>query len=265
MDRAAVLAAHDEQVRRDLTAPPGYAVEDLGAVVRRTAPAGSGGSFIEWSAVDEATADAEIARQVAWFRDRGQAFEWKTYGRDAPGDLGARLVDAGFVAGGPEAFVVGAVPDVVAATDGHDVVDGVEIRPALRDDLAGMGVLSTAVWGDPATGMFSALLDEREHDPAGLELLLAIEDGVVLCHGWVRLPRAEFASLWGGTTHPDHRGRGIYRALVRRRALMAAERGHRWLQVDCTDDSRPILERLGMVAIDTTTPYRWRPAAHQGR
>mgnify|MGYP003439031175 CR=1 FL=1 len=39
------------------------------------------------------------------------------------------------------------------------------------------------------------------------------------------------------------------------RAALAAARGYRYLQVDASDDSRPILERLGFVALGTTTPF----------
>ncbi|MFC7467169.1 hypothetical protein ACFQVA_05440 [Actinomadura keratinilytica] len=38
-------------------------------------------------------------------------------------------------------------------------------------------------------------------------------------------------------------------------------RGVRWVQVDATDRSRPILERLGFRTLTTTTPYVWTPAA----
>ena len=58
---------------------------------------------------------------------------------------------------------------------------------------------------------------------------------------------------------PAWRGRGIYRALVARRAQLAAERGRRYIEVDASDDSRPILERLGFVPVTTTTPYIWSP------
>jgi hypothetical protein len=33
----------------------------------------------------------------------------------------------------------------------------------------------------------------------------------------------------------------------------------RFLQVDASDNSRPILQRLGFVALTTTTPYVWSP------
>lgn len=260
MDLDVVLAEHDRQVRRDLSVPPGFLAEDLGPVVRVTAPAGSDNSFVEWSDLDESTADAAIAAQVAYFAARGQAFEWKTYGRDRPADIGARLGAAGLVPDDPEAFVVGELADVLAATAGHDDVGDIEIRPATRDDLPGMAALSAAVWGRDATGSLTELFDEQDQDPPRLLILVATTGAATVSNGWLRLPPdAPFASLWGGSTLPAWRGRGIYRALVRRRALAAGETGHRYLQVDCTPDSRPILERLGMHTIDTTTPYRWRP------
>lgn len=261
MDLEAVLAAHDQQVRRDLTVPPGFVAEDLGRVVRVTAPPGSESSFVEWSDLDEHTADAEIAAQVAYFAERGQPFEWKTYGHDRPPDLGERLVHAGFRPEEPEAFVVGEVAGVLAATEGHDAVAGITLRPAHRTDLPAMAALSAAVWRRDATAMLTELFDEQAHDPRALAIFVATSDGTVVSDGWVRLPASDFASLWGGSTLAEYRHRGIYRALVRTRALLAGERGHRFLQVDCSPDSRPILERLGMATIDTTTPYRWRPKA----
>jgi hypothetical protein len=37
------------------------------------------------------------------------------------------------------------------------------------------------------------------------------------------------------------------------------ELGYRYLQVDASDDSSPILQRLGFVAVTTTTPYVFTP------
>ncbi len=45
------------------------------------------------------------------------------------------------------------------------------------------------------------------------------------------------------------------------RARLAVARGIRYLQVDASASSRPILERLGFVAVTTTTPYVWSPGA----
>ena len=70
----------------------------------------------------------------------------------------------------------------------------------------------------------------------------------------------DFAGLWGGATLPAWRGRGVFRSLVAHRAALASTRGFRYLQVDASADSRPILRRLGFVELGTTTPF-----THPGR
>jgi len=83
-----------------------------------------------------------------------------------------------------------------------------------------------------------------------------------VCAGWVRfVSGTDFATLWGGGTLPEWRRRGIYHALVAYRANLAAARGFRFLQVDASSESRPILQRMGFVAVATTTPYIWTPPA----
>jgi ribosomal protein S18 acetylase RimI-like enzyme len=258
MDIRQVLSAHDAQIRRTAAVPPGFTVHATDRWLLVEAPEGSDSSYVEWSGLSEDTADEAIAAVLARLGSR--PFEWKTYARDTPADLTDRLTAAGFTGDDPEAFVVGELADVLAATEGHDEVDGIEIRALRRDDLDAMVALSGAVWGEVRPGMFSELFAERDHDPSQLQLFGAFDGGTLVSYGWVRLPLGvQFASLWGGSTLAGFRGRGIYRALVRRRALLARESGHRWLQVDCSPDSRPILERLGMATIDTTTPYRWTP------
>ncbi len=73
------------------------------------------------------------------------------------------------------------------------------------------------------------------------------------------VPGTRFAGLWGGGTVETWRGRGIYRALVAHRARIAADHGYRYVQVDASDQSRPILERLGLAPLTTTTPYVYEP------
>jgi GNAT superfamily N-acetyltransferase len=58
---------------------------------------------------------------------------------------------------------------------------------------------------------------------------------------------------------PQWRGCGIYRALVAHRAALAASRGFRYLTVDASPESAPILERLGFTHLATTTPYVFGP------
>ncbi|MEO7059706.1 MAG: GNAT family N-acetyltransferase, partial [Lapillicoccus sp.] len=77
-----------------------------------------------------------------------------------------------------------------------------------------------------------------------------------ICSGRLELHHGtDFASIWGGGTLPEWRGRGVFRALVAHRAREAAARGFRYLQVDASPESRPILGRLGFVELATTIPF----------
>jgi ribosomal protein S18 acetylase RimI-like enzyme len=95
-------------------------------------------------------------------------------------------------------------------------------------------------------------------NPDALDVVLAEEspEGPALCAAWLRYtPGTDFASMWGGSTLPEWRRRGLYRATVTHRARLARDRGYRYMRLDTSPDSRPILERLGLRAVATTTPY----------
>jgi GNAT superfamily N-acetyltransferase len=192
------------------------------------------------------------------FAERGERFEWKLHGHDRPADLPDRLRAAGFVPEETETVMIGRVDDVAAEPS---LPDGVVIREVReRGDFARIAQLEESVWRQEHSWV-DHLAEERAADPEGLRVFLAEAGDLTVCAGWARFPSGtEFVTLWGGATLPGWRGRGIYRALVAHRARLAAERGRRYVEVDASDDSRPILERLGLVAVTTTTPYVWSPA-----
>jgi GNAT superfamily N-acetyltransferase len=76
-----------------------------------------------------------------------------------------------------------------------------------------------------------------------------VEGRPVACGGVSFTPYGGF--LAGGGTHPDYRGRGCYRALVRARWDAAASRGTPLLAVQAGKMSKPILDRLGFRQIAT--------------
>ena len=123
--------------------------------------------------------------------------------------------------------------------------------------------LEAAVWSsDDTHGWIDSLAEEVATDPEGTRVFLAVAGDIAVSAAWIRFPSGtDFGTLWGGATRKEWRGRGIYRSLVARRARLAAEQGRRYLQVDASDDSRPILERLGFIVVGTTTPYNWTPPA----
>ena len=139
--------------------------------------------------------------------------------------------------------------------------EGVSLREVTsRHDLDRIAGLEAAVWGGDYAALADSLAVEQGTDPTALSIVVAETDDRVVCAAWVRFERGtEFATLWGGATLPEWRGRGIYRSMVAHRANLAAERGFRYLETDASSDSRPILEQLGFTPVTTTTPYVWSP------
>lgn len=262
MNREQALTAFDQQVRRSTTTDgTGAAFEDDGAVVRRLARPGLGGSCVQWSGLDAGSADAVIAAQVALFSSRGDAFEWKLYSYDQPADLAIRLAAAGFKPDQPESLMVAEVADVVRALSSAGLPPGVRLE-AVADDVGidRLARVSELVFGRDEAERRESLRAQLAAAPQAVGLVLAIAGEQAVCGARVELvPGTEFAGLWGGGTLPQWRGRGIYRATVRYRAELAAAMGCRYLTVDASEQSRPILERVGFECLATTTPYDWSP------
>jgi predicted N-acetyltransferase YhbS len=139
---------------------------------------------------------------------------------------------------------------------------GVILRQVSREnDVRAMNAMSALAFGDPpdaAAEMADALL-RRLSRGDGMELWVAEADGQVVSAGRLEpVPGTSFAGIWGGSTLPEWRRRGIYRALTAERARSALRLGKTLINSDSTEYSRPILERYGFLKVSTTTPYLWR-------
>ncbi len=272
MDDAELLATFDRQIRRVPDPTPDFRVLQrtepaplMGYVP--TSPDASWGGGIFWCDLDESTADAAIAAAVDEFRPHGNEWEWKHYGYDRPADLTDRLRAAGFEPDDEEALVVGETAVVIERLADAPQPEGITFRLLRSDpegaaeDWQGVNDLNLAVWDEDSSDMTASIARTMAGDPDGTSMWVAVaDDGTVVCAARINFHRGtDFASLWGGSTLAEYRGRGIYKGLVARRAVEAAERGFQFLQVDASPDSRPILERLGLRTLTSTTPWMWRP------
>jgi len=254
MDQGAVLAAFDAQIRRHPgPSGPGDVVEREGRVVRIMS-ADDGWTGVSWSDLDRATADGVVAAQVNRFAQLARPWEWKHYSYDQPADLPERLVAAGLTPEPVEALMVAEITDLelnVAPPVGVQllpVVDerGVDALVRVHDD----------VFGGDHSAIGKTLVAALTQEPPSIVAVIASFEGTAVAAGRVEFqPGTDFASLWGGCTLPAWRGRGVFRSLVSHRAALASARGFRYVQVDASPDSRPILRRLGFVELATTTPF----------
>jgi GNAT superfamily N-acetyltransferase len=256
---AALLAAYDDQMRpaEVVNLPAGVHAERDGPIVRVV---GQYRGFIGAPAViylDDDALDALIARQRDFFAARGEAVEWKTRAHDRPEDLTDRLRGAGYLPEPRETVLIGLAGQLSGQR--APLPQRVSIRSTVAPaDMTRIAAMESEVWHEDWSHLADDLIGRVR--TGTMAVFVAEAGGEVVSTAWlVFKPGTEFAGLWGGSTLPGWRGKGIYRALVARRADLAAERGVRYLQVDASDDSRPILQRLGFVAVTTTTPYVWTP------
>lgn len=243
-------------MRREAAPEPGCRVEASPTIVRHVGT-DEPQSFVLFSDLSAGDADAEIAAQTNYFRALGHEVEWKTYSHDGPPDLVARLECAGFVPQDEEALVV---LDLEGGTHSPQAPPGVVVR-RLGDpsELDSVERIYRAVWGeDRRPGMADWLRREMAERPDSMSVYVAHVEGEeeAAAVGRITFEAAKpFAGLWGGSTAPEHRGRGLYRALVAARVAEARARpGVRFVTVDALPTSHPILERLGFVRLTDTRP-----------
>ncbi|GAB6898654.1 GNAT family N-acetyltransferase [Kineosporia succinea] len=257
MNTAAVLAAFDEQLRR---AGEGEGAEnpepgrEPARVLNTVRPEWAA---VTWSRLTETDADEVIAAQIERMAGLGVEWEWKYYSYDTPADLPARLRAAGLNQEPPESLMVADLGelDLVGPPEGvriEPVTDaaGVSRMVAVHDEVFGG---SHQAWGD---ALLRQIADPDPEIAAGVAAFVVMDGDRPISTGRVNFhPGTDFASIWGGSTVPGWRRRGVFRALVSHRARQAIDRGYRYLRVDAVDMSRPILQRMGFHEIATTTPF----------
>jgi GNAT superfamily N-acetyltransferase len=257
-----LLRAYDEQMRGVAhEGRSGITIEQDGPLLR---VAGQHRGFVTGPrdlSVEGTELDALIARQRDFFAARGEAVEWKTRGHDLPADLTQRLSAAGFVPEDQETVLIG----VAAGLAGDPVLPaGLELCQVAADaEMHAIVAMESEVWGQDFGWLAAELIDWIRSAPDDIAVFAVLDQASRLVSAaWLVFnPGTAFAGLWGGSTLAAWRGRGIYRALVAVRAQHAVRRGVRYLHVDASDDSAPILRRLGFRAVTTTTPYVWTPPA----
>jgi GNAT superfamily N-acetyltransferase len=252
VDLRAALTAFDEQMRRRPVAGPGMRIESEDRVTRTVGVDGSW-STVVWSDLSESDADEVIAAEIE--RATG-SLEWKLYSHDGPADIADRLSAAGLRPEPVETLLVAEIADLDLPVPAPDDVQlatvedaaGVATMLRVHDEVFGPGTTHPSVIDGVRTA-----LDIR---PRPIEAVVAWAGEQAVSAGRVEFHEGtDFASIWGGGTLPAWRGRGVFRALVGHRAVLARDRGFRYLQVDAMPTSRPILERMGFHPLAETTPW----------
>jgi GNAT superfamily N-acetyltransferase len=261
MKKDELLAVYDRQLRFESSDPLSErqtVTPDAPLVVRHVPldPNARWG-WVIWSRLTEANADQLIAEQVDFFVERGQNFEWKRFGYDGPADLDERLLRHGFNREEHESVMVLDLEEAEALRDERSA-DVVVCRITDPADLGMVVQIEDAVWHESHAWIAEELRYELMLPDEPLLMYLAYIEGIPASAAWIRFHKGtDFASLFGGSTLPDYRKRGLYSALLAARASDARKRGYRFLSVDASEMSRPILEKRGFVKVTTATAYKY--------
>lgn len=250
-----LLAAFDAQLRRNPSGAPEGSVEREPGILRVVA-AEEAWVGVLWSDLRGLDADAVIAAQIERFEPLGCEWEWKHYSYDEPPDLRERLLAAGFRAEPVEALMAAPIDELDLSARVPDGFELVEVRG--QSEVRALTRVYDEVFGGENSGMGPTLLQGIAAGTSVAFVVMAGGEGVA--GGRLELHAGtDFVSLWGDATVPALRRRGLFRALVARRAALAAERGFPLLQLDAADASQPTFARLGLRELALTTPYKRAP------
>ena len=247
MEISEILALYDREQRRDIVYPD-MTRTARPHVVRYTRPA-PGANFILFSDLAGADVDAVIQEELAYFSSLGQPFEWKVYSHDLPADLKDRLVAQGFTADEPEAIMA---LDLQQAPTALLAPVSVDIRSITRrQELGDVIQVLEEVWEHSFDWIWERLGAHLEI-PGYLNVYIAYVNGVPASAAWIYFHTgSQFAGLWGGSTRAAYRQQGLYSSLLAVRAQAALRRGVRFLTVDASPMSAPILSKYGFIRIAT--------------
>ncbi|WP_107950535.1 GNAT family N-acetyltransferase [Lysinibacillus parviboronicapiens] len=246
MGKDALISKFHKELRQ-YAEVEGYIREETEHVVRHISQFGEK-SFIISSNVTDGNVEKVIEQELTYFRKLHQAFEWKVYSYDKPSNLMERLAQQGFTIEDPEAVMVltlEAQHALLLATT-HPQLKEITDEQGIQDIVK----LEDSIWHVSHLEMGIRLWRDKQAIPESLHLYGIYEDNQLVSAAWMYTENnSSFVSLWGGSTLPDYRGRGYYSALLAARAKKAFEKGYRYLTVDASPMSRPILEKFGFCCL----------------
>lgn len=212
-------------------------------------------------APDEVDATLKMVRN-RYSRGR-KGYGWVTGPLTRPHDLGERLVGSGLKKADEMAGM--ALTDLTVPIS---VDPGIEVREATLHEAQAASEMMARAYGIPeeVARFFNVLLAMSDGKVKNRGYFAYVDGGTDPV-GWsylVYLPDSPIVLLGGAATLPEHRGRGIYSALVAKRLADARADGRSAAVIQAVrSTSAPIAAKLGFREICGLELYAWEGAPHQ--
>jgi GNAT superfamily N-acetyltransferase len=251
------LAIYDREQRINLRLPE-FTYEMTGRILWDHAPQDATG-YVDYAGLDESCADTEIDALLATFRSRGlSAMLWKVFDHDRPADLRQRLAARGFTIESPDALMLLDLQNSPVFAQEPEPTPTLQKVTSLAE-IEEIVSLEEIVWQGPRAWLRKWLSHLLVDTPERLSPYVIRLEGQVVAAAWtLYYPPSSFARLLGGSTLPEYRQRGLYTRLLAARAYEARRRGCRFLTVDASPMSQPILEKNGFQTLGYSTQCRWK-------
>ncbi|WP_240311151.1 GNAT family N-acetyltransferase, partial [Vibrio cholerae] len=210
------------------------------------------GSYISFFSFDESLTESIVKEQLAYFNKLNLCFEWKTYSTDKPSNIGDVLLANGFEKEASESFMVLDLSKTAGESFDEsqitEVSDSVGIRDAIR--------VQEQVWGGDFDWQYNYLLSLKEHSPDSVSIYVVYVNDQPVTSAWLTFNGSSpFSGIWGGSTIEEFRGNGYYSLLLNKRIAEAKSKGVKYLIIDASDMSKPIVSKRGFEIVATTTGY----------
>ena len=232
-------------------------------VTRCTTTTGSQ-RYIMWHDFRESGVSASVNAEFSAVRGHAKVLMWKLYGHDSTHDeLRDELIARGCEENDHSTLMatpVRALFDALATTQNNASPEFTVRELVAAKELDAYQNIWDDVWPDAPNSRYvddyRALIEKHEPGIAFFAGFAGLGGDNPVTSGYMfHAPGAPFALLCGGTTKAAWRRQHAYTRMLTIRTQAALERGASYLAVEASPESKPILERLGFVALSTLAFY----------
>jgi hypothetical protein len=251
MNKPELLKLYDKDLRQQVEYPE--ARKEVTADVVRFIRKAPSMNFISYTFADELRLDSVVKNEAAYFAPMNQPFTWKVYDHDPLPSVGKILEANGFVRDEDKGDVMILNVEHAPAQLLEPVTADIR-HVAEPEGLKDIISVLDKVWGGSNTWV-NGRLGGHLKVPGYLSVYVAYVEDIPASIGWTYFPKGHFATLFAGTTLPEHRKRGLYTNILARRVQEIRARGYRYAIVEAGEMSRPIVQKHGFEHLTTTWDY----------
>lgn len=203
--------------------------------------------------------DLQIDQVTKLYQAMGVPFRWLITPLTEPKNTESKLEDKGFsLLYEAEAMII--PTEKVLAEESSSYADNIEVREIKAPELEIYVETVTRAWGDPIEQKeeIREFIGNALEKQPNFHAFIAFKDGVPVGTSLL-LSQSGGGYLVAGAVVPEHRGTGIYKAMLAKRAKLAQQLGHKHLMIHAKKEtSAPICRKIGFEWVYDYRVYEYK-------